>query len=215
MDLSEYSLYLVYVFISIFVIVNPLQAALVFVSLTSGMKRIVREKISLRATTIALAIALVFALAGDLILNFFGITIDSLRIAGGILLFLVSLDMVRGGREHKKVTEDEMRDANMREDISVFPLAMLLLTGPGAMTTVVVQMGAASGLVEKALVVLAIILTFAIAYLALRFSDQLDKALGVTGIMVLTRIQGLILGAIAVKFITTGLANTFRTLFPI
>jgi multiple antibiotic resistance protein len=179
------------------------------------MKRIVRERISFRATMIALSIALVFALAGDLILNFFGITIDSLRIAGGILLFLVSLDMVRGGREHKKVTEDEMRDANMREDISVFPLAMPLLTGPGAMTTVVVQMGAASELVEKTLVVLAIILTFAIAYLALRFSDQLDKALGVTGIMVLTRIQGLILGAIAVKFITTGLANTFRTLFPI
>ena len=159
----------------------------------------------------AFEIAFIFAVGGDLVLRFFGITVDSLRVAGGILLFLVALDMLRGGRQQKKVTEAEMRDANTREDISVFPLAMPLLTGPGAITTVVVLMGAASTIPEKAMVLLAIVLTFVLAYYVLKFSELIDRALGITGIMVLTRILGLILGAIAVNFVATGAWNLYQS----
>lgn len=208
----DYLTYFVYAFASIFVIVNPVEATMVFISLTSGMDQQEKKRIYGRATAVAFAVALLFAVGGDLVLRFFGITVDSLRVAGGVLLFLVAIDMLRGGRSHKKVTEAEMRDANYREDISVFPLATPLLTGPGAITTVVVLMGSAIGLYQKAEVLVALILTFAATYFILKFSEYIDRALGITGIMVMTRILGLILGAIAVNFVATGAWNLYRAL---
>ncbi|MFB3766346.1 MAG: MarC family protein [Methanotrichaceae archaeon] len=211
MALYDYLVYFLYAFTSIFVIVNPIEATMVFISLTAGLKTEEKRKIYRHTTIVAFEIAFIFAVGGDLVLRFFGITVDSLRVAGGILLFLVAMDMLRGGRQQKKVTEAEMRDANTREDISVFPLAMPLLTGPGAITTVVVLMGAAATIPEKAMVLLAIVLTFGLAYYILKFSELIDRALGITGIMVLTRILGLILGAIAVNFVATGAWNLYQS----
>ncbi|RQW78211.1 MAG: NAAT family transporter, partial [Methanothrix sp.] len=127
-------------------------------------------------------------------------------------LFLVAIDMLRGVRQQKKVTEAELKDANEREDISVFPLAIPLITGPGAITTVVVLMGAAGTVAEKALVILAIVLTFVITFFVLKFSEYIDRVLGITGIMVLTRIMGLILGAVAVNFVAIGVWNLYRAM---
>ncbi|MDM7911667.1 MAG: NAAT family transporter [Methanotrichaceae archaeon] len=205
-------MYFVYAFASIFVIVNPIEATMVFISLTSGMEQGAKKKIYWRATVVAFAIALLFAVAGDIVLQFFGITVDSLRVAGGILLFLVAIDMLRGVRQQKKITEAELRDANLREDISVFPLATPLLTGPGAITTVVVLMGAAVTIPEKAMVLLALSLTFIATYFILKFSEYIDQALGITGIMVMTRILGLILGAIAVNFVAQGTWNLYQAM---
>lgn len=205
-------MYFAYAFASIFVIVNPLEATIVFISLTSGMEQEEKKKIYWQTTAVAFTIALLFALAGDLVLQFFGITVDSLRVAGGVLLFLVAMDMLRGVRQQKKITEAELRDANMREDISVFPLATPLLTGPGAITTVVVLMGAAVTLHLKALVLAALTLTFVATYFILRFSEYIDRALGITGIMVMTRIMGLILGAIAVNFVALGAWNLYQAM---
>jgi multiple antibiotic resistance protein len=212
MDISDYILYFVYVFSSIFVIVNPIEATMVYVTLTSGLDSVEKNHIHKRTTSVAFSLAILFAVAGDIVLRIFGITVDSLRVAGGILLFLVAIDMLRGVRQQKKVTEAELRDANHRDDISVFPLAMPLLTGPGAITTVVVLMGSSDTIAEKALVILAITLTFVITFFVLRFSEYIDKALGITGIMVLTRVMGLILGAVAVSFVATGAWNLFRTM---
>ncbi len=209
---NDYMTYFIYAFASIFVIVNPLEATMVFISLTSGMKADEKKKIYWRTTTVAFAIALLFAVAGDLVLRFFGITVDSLRVAGGVLLFLVAIDMLRGVRQQKKITEAELRDANMREDVSVFPLATPLLTGPGAITTVVVLMGAAVTLSQKAMVLAALIATFLATYFILRFSEYIDHALGITGIMVMTRIMGLILGAIAVNFVAVGVWNLYQAM---
>jgi multiple antibiotic resistance protein len=117
--------------------------------------------------------------------------------------------MLKGVREQKKVTEAELQDAKLREYISVFPLATPLLTGPGAITTVIVQMGDALNILQKALVLGALVLTFIATYLILRSAEYVDRVLGVTGIMVMTRIQGLILGAIAVNFVATGAWNIF------
>ena len=212
MNLIDYLLYFIYALASIFVIVNPIEATMVFVSLTSGMASDEKRRISMRTTFVAFAIAFLFALAGDFVLRLFGITVDSLRVAGGILLFLVAIDMLRGGRYQRKVTEAELRDANHREDISVFPLATPLLTGPGAITTVIVLMGAAANILEKSIVLLALALTFLTTYYILKFSDFIDRVLGITGIMVMTRIMGLLLGAIAVNFVALGAWNLYQSL---
>jgi multiple antibiotic resistance protein len=212
MAFADGIIFFLYVFASFFTIVNPLQATITFVTLTSGTSSEERKGMSLRTTFIAFIIALLFAIGGDLILQFFGITVDSLRVAGGILLFLVAIDMLKGEREQKKVTDAELQDANLREDISVFPLATPLLTGPGAITTVIVQMGDALTILQKVLVITALILTFAATYIILRSSEYIDKVLGVTGIMVMSRIQGLVLGAIAVNFVATGAWNIFISL---
>jgi len=140
--------------------------------------------------------------------------VDSLRVAGGILLFLVAIDMLRG-RQQKKVTEAELLDANQREDVSIFPLAIPLLTGPGAITTVVVLMGEADSFTEKSLLLLAICLTFLATFFILKFSEHIDHALGITGIMVMTRIMGLILGAVAVNFVAIGAWNLYRAIVGI
>lgn len=211
MAFYDYLVYFVYAFTSIFVIVNPIEATMVFVSLTSGISPEEKKKIYRHTTTVAFEIAFLFAVGGDIVLRFFGITVDSLRVAGGILLFFVAMDMLRSGRQQRKVTEAELRDANLREDISIFPLAMPLLTGPGAITTVVVLMGAAITIPEKAIVLGALILTFVLTYFVFKFSDLIDRVLGITGIMVLTRILGLILGAIAVNFVATGAWNLYQS----
>jgi multiple antibiotic resistance protein len=209
MAFADSIFFFLYVFASFFTIVNPIQATLTFVALTTGITSEERKSMAFRTTAIAFIIALLFAIGGNLILQFFGITVDSLRVAGGILLFLVAIDMLKGEREQKKVTDAELRDATYREDISVFPLATPLLTGPGAITTVIVQMGDAMNILEKVLVLGALVLTFAATYLILRSAEYVDRVLGVTGIMVMTRIQGLILGAIAVTFVATGVWNIF------
>lgn len=212
MGMIDYLLYFVYAFTTVFVIVNPVEATMIFVTLTSGLGGQEKARIYRRATLVSFAIAILFALGGDLVLRIFGITVDSLRVAGGILLFLVAIDMLRGVRQQKKVTEAELQDANERDDVSVFPLATPLLTGPGAITTVIVLMGAAGTLAEKALVLMAIILTFASTLVILRFSEYIDQVLGITGILVLTRIMGLILGAVAVNFVAVGAWNLYRAM---
>ena len=212
MEISELLLHFVYAFTTIFIIVNPIEATLVYVTLTATLNSKERTRIYRRTTLVAFAIAILFSLAGDLVLRIFGITVDSLRVAGGILLFLVAIDMLRGIRQQNKVTEVELLDANQRDDVSIFPLAIPLLTGPGAITTVVVLMGAADSLAKKGMVLLAISLTFLATFFILKFSQYIDRALGITGIMVMTRIMGLILGAVAVSFVATGIWNLYRAM---
>jgi multiple antibiotic resistance protein len=212
MGINDDLLYFVYAFTTVFVIINPIEATMIFVTLTNGMNPQEKSHIYRRTTLVAFSVALLFSVAGDAVLRLFGITVDSLRVAGGVLLFLVAIDMLRGVRQQKKVTEAELKDANQREDISVFPLAIPLLTGPGAITTVVVLMGAAGTITERVMVILAIVLTFVITFFVLKFSEYIDRVLGITGIMVMTRIMGLILGAVAVNFVAMGVWNLYRSM---
>jgi multiple antibiotic resistance protein len=210
MDISELLLYFVYAFTTIFIIVSPIEATLVFVTLTTTLNSEEKSRICRRTTLVAFAIAILFSLSGDVVLRLFGITVDSLRVAGGILLFLMAIDMLRGVHQQNKVTDTEIMDANRQEDVSIFPLAIPLLAGPGLITTVVVLMDAANNVTEKCLVLLAICLTFLATFVILKFSVYIDQALGITGIMVTTRIIGLFLGAMAVNFVATGAWNLYR-----
>ncbi len=208
---AGYLAYFFYAFASVFIIVNPVEATMVFISLTPGASVRERAKLSFRAASVAYFVALLFALTGDMVLRFFGTNVDSLRVAGGILLFIMAMDMLKA-KPRRKVTDAEMADATDREDVSVFPLATPLLTGPGAITTVIVLMGTAAGPLEKGVVLLALTATFAAAYLILRSSEYVSRILGVTGILVMTRIMGLMLGAIAVNFVAVGAWNIYAGL---
>jgi len=210
MSSMSHTAFFVYAFISIFSIVNPITAMVTYITVTAAHSPAERMVIARRAVLIALLLAIAFAVAGNYILKAFGITVDSLRVAGGVILFMVALHMVQGKISGESATKKEIEEAKGVEDVSVFPLATPLLMGPGAITTVIVMMGIATEPVAKAEVGLAIILTFLIAYILFRFSIPINKVLGITGIMVLTRIMGLLLAAIAVDFVSTGAWNIYR-----
>ena len=204
--------FFVYALTSIFVIVNPVGAMFTFMSLTSDRDYKERVKIGSRSVLIAFLVAIVFAIGGEIILRFFGVTVDSLRVAGGIILFKVALDMVYAKTSGESFSEAERKDAKEREDISVFPVAMPLLTGPGTITTVIVVIRSVPSIELKMVALLAMFATFLITFLMFRFSNELSKILGVTVTLVFTRIMGLLLGAIAINFLATGIKNIFMAM---
>jgi multiple antibiotic resistance protein len=204
------------VFTAIFSIVNPVSGVMAFISITSHLKEEDKIYVAKRSAIIGCIIAIIFAISGNQIMGFFGITVDSLRIAGGILLFLVAIDMLFARTTRESITSEELSDAVQKENISVFPMAMPMLTGPGAITTIILYVS--KGSEEYAidpntvglLVIAAILLTFFITFLIFRFSDHFSRMLGMIGMMVMTRLMGLFLGAIAVGFISDGIWNIYR-----
>lgn len=203
--------YFVYAFTSIFAIVNPVGGLMTFIALTQGMSEAERTRAARRSVATACALAVLFALAGEFILRFFNVTADNLRVAGGVLLMLVAVDMMHARTSRESVTPEELRDAALKEDVSIFPLATPLLTGPGAITTVILVIRTGRTVEHKLIALLAIVLTFAVSYLLFRFSNRLSRILGMTVSLVVTRIMGLLLGAIAVNFIAVGIWNIYRS----
>lgn len=203
--------FFIYAFTSIFTIVNPVGGLITFISLTSEMKPSERRNIARRAVTVACALAIMFALSGELLLRIFGVTVDALRVAGGILIFMVALDMMHARTSRESVTTEEIADATKKDDISIFPIAMPLLTGPGTITTVIVLIRTGKTLELKIMTLLAILLTFALSYLIFRFADRVKTLLGVVGALVVTRVMGLLLAAIAVNFVTVGIWNIYKS----
>ncbi len=204
--------FFIYAFTSIFVIVNPVTGLLTFLSLTSGMDAAQRRSIAKRSVLVACVTAIVFAVSGELILRLFNITADSLRVAGGVFLFIVAVDMVHARTPRESVTPEEIRDAATGDrDISVFPLAVPMLTGPGAITTVIVLIRTGETLVLKGVTVAAILATFLISYLLFRSAARVKNLLGMTASLVISRIMGLLLGAVAVNFIAVGIWNIYNS----
>ncbi|VVB86382.1 MarC family integral membrane protein [uncultured archaeon] len=207
--------FFIYALTSIFVIVNPLSGVMVFISLTSHMSVSDKLFVAKRSVIIACIIALIFSIAGNYILNLiFNITVDHLRVAGGVLLFLVAMDMLFARTTRESITSEEMTDAAKREDISIFPMAMPMLTGPGAITTTILLTQETNGnIYSKMMVIGAILLTFIITYLIFRYSETFNRVVGLTGMMVMTRLMGLFLAAIAVNFIAMGIKGIYISLF--
>lgn len=202
--------FFIYAFTSIFAIVNPVSGVMAFISMTAHLPKADKIYVAKRSVFIACIIAIIFSVLGDIVLKLFNITADSLRVAGGVLLFLVAIDMLFARTTRESITSEELKDASQRENISIFPIAMPLLTGPGAITTIIVLIKTAENLDSKLLVVGAILLTFIITFLIFRFSDYFNKVVGMTGMLVMTRLMGLFLGAIAVDFIFTGIKGIFN-----
>ena len=201
--------FFIYAFTSIFAIVNPVSGVMAFISMTTHMSKADKIYVARRSVLIACVIALIFSVLGDFILRLFNITADSLRVAGGVLLFLVAIDMLFARTTRESITSEELKDAAQRENISIFHIAMHLLTGPGAITTIIVLIKTADSLDLKLVVIGAILLTFIFTFLIFRFSDYFNRVVGMTGMLVMTRIMGLFLAAIAVDFISTGIKGIF------
>jgi multiple antibiotic resistance protein len=191
-------------FITLFIIVDPIVNVPLFIAILSNFKKSDRKKMVKKATIIAAIILIIFTLAGDTIFRLFSIEMYSFRIAGGLLLFIISIEMLFGRRPHTKSSAEEEEEALIKEDVVVTPLAVPLLTGPGAITTGIVLFHAANGTTNKILLFLDIGLVFLISYFILSRSEKAFEILGKTGTMVIVRIMGLLLAAIAVQFVITG-----------
>lgn len=220
-DFTSGYTFFIQAFIAIFSIVNPFSGMMAFISITSHMSKEDRIYVAKRSAFIACIIAIIFALSGEYILqNFFQITVNHLRVAGGVLLFLVAMDMLFGRITRESITSEELKDAAQREDVSIFPMAMPMLTGPGAITTIILYTATGTDKIKaaeynldqisaKIIVIGAILVTFAITFVIFRFSDYFNKVVGLTGMMVMTRLMGLFLGAIAVSFMADGIKGLF------
>ncbi len=211
-DFSSDYTFFISAFTAIFAIVNPISGVMTFISLTAKMNIADRIYVAKRSVALACSIAMIFAVSGEYILNFFSITTHSLRVAGGILLFLVALDMLFARTTRESITSEELSDAAHRDNISIFPMAMPMLTGPGAITTILLYTNPTDGniLQLKFIVIGAILLTFVITFLIFWFSDFFHRVVGMTGMLVMTRMMGLFLGAIAVSFVSEGIKGLFQ-----
>lgn len=197
-------------FATLFATIGPLDVAIVFASITADHSPQSRNSAALKGTLIAAAILLVFAIFGEAALGLFGISLPALRIAGGILLLLIAIDMVfarpSGGTS---TTPAEQKEATAKTDISVFPLATPLIAGPGAMGALVLLMADASNApVAGAVVIGALVAVLAMTLACMLLAAQLQKRLGKTGVHVVARVFGVILAALAVQFMLDGLADS-------
>ncbi|APJ05135.1 hypothetical protein AXG55_08230 [Silvanigrella aquatica] len=199
--------YLFNTFISVFVMVDPFAAIPVYLLLTERFTPSDVKKTRRKAILIASSILLVFAFTGMSILNLFGISISALRIAGGILLLRFALEHMMGSSE--KMKHDEEDESRLKDDISVVPLAMPLLAGPGAISTIVVQSTEAHNFLYYCLLVIAIILVMFVTALTLNYSQYLFRLLGKTGLNLMGRIMGILIAAIAIEFVIKGLSEAF------
>jgi multiple antibiotic resistance protein len=202
-------------FVTLFVIIDPFAVVPMFVALTRNETIASKRRTALKSTVIATILLLSFAFAGDKLLDAMSISEPAFRIAGGFLLLLAAIEMVVARASGiRSTTGDEAEEAAHRDDISVFPLAIPLIAGPGALTSVVVLMRQAEAMSLKASlgVVLILMGVLLITYGSLLIGDRLMKLLGVTGTNVLTRVFGIILAALAVQNIINGITMVIKGL---
>ncbi|AKB44632.1 MULTISPECIES: MarC family protein [Methanosarcina] len=201
--------FFIYAFTSVFVVISPISGVVTFISLTSKMTRDEKNQIAKKSVTLACLIAFFFAVTGNIILELFSISVDSLRVAGGILLFSIAFDMMHAKISRESITEEEISQSQEREDIWVFPIGLPLLTGPGAISTVIVLMGSTENIEQKIIILVSIILTFIFCLYIFLFSRRIHKFIGYNGMLVFTRLMGLLLAALAVNLTSAGLINIF------
>ena len=197
-------------FIVFFVVVEPISLIPVFAGLTAGGSSRYKQKMAFKASIISLGICVLFALVGSKFLQIMGIALSSFRLAGGTLLFLISLEMVFARESGTKTTMPEQEECAKRADVSVFPLAFPFIAGPGALATILLTAGEVGGnpiLFAGFLGVVALVLT--ICWLVMLATPKLMGVLGVTGANVVNRLSGVVLAALAVQFIVDGIRGSF------
>jgi multiple antibiotic resistance protein len=197
--------YLLITIAGIFVIVNPLTTAFAFMSLTTRMNDGRRKMIAWRATKISTGLFFIFALLGGVIFQLFGITLAAFRIAGGIILFGIAMGMI-SKRESDEI-EHKKPEGEIADDISVIPLAIPFISGPGSIATVMILTSEAPTIYHTGLVFLAVLFTTISCYYSMIYSKVIVQYLGDTGKQIITKVFGLILAVISVQFVVNGIAN--------
>jgi multiple antibiotic resistance protein len=196
-------------FTALFVIVDPIGLVPLFIALTTGMTAAERRVIALRACTIAAVLMCVFLFLGEAVLGFIGISMPAFRIAGGILLFLTALEMLFQRRQERKRDNADKGAEELQDDPSVFPLAIPLITGPGAITTIILLSDQADGALGYMAIMAVLCAVLSCVLIAFLLGDRIEKALGKIGINILTRVLGMLLAALAVQFILDGIKQSF------
>jgi multiple antibiotic resistance protein len=204
MDLN----FLVTAFVALFVVIDPIGTTPIFVSLTQGMPRLRRRMVAVRACGVGLVILTLFGLLGEQVLGFVGISMPAFRIAGGLLLFLTALEMLFGRRNRRR-QDQAPDDPGPEDDPSVFPLAIPLLAGPGGIATMILLTDQTAGDLWASAGIFGVMLViFAIVFLLFLSAEAIERILQETGILVVTRLLGMLLAALSVQFVLDGLRNT-------
>jgi membrane protein, MarC family len=190
-------------FTSVLFIVDPIAVVPTYLVITHGQTQAQRRVTASRACIAAVLLLVTFAAMGRAIFELFGITLPAFRIAGGLILWLVAMDMLHGNRSTQEGTA-EITEATVKDDVAITPLAMPMLAGPGAISTVMVLSGQARTMPQNVVVYGSILLALFISWVTLRAAEGLVLRIGQTGIRVMTRLMGLLLAAIAVQFVITG-----------
>lgn len=192
-------------FVALFVVIDPIGLAPLFVALTAGQTVRERRIVALRACLVALGILTLFGLAGEAVLSFLGISMPAFRMAGGILLFLTALDMLFERRTQRRQGQ---ADSAHPDDPSVFPLAIPLIAGPGAIATMILLTGQEGGDATHILLVhLVMAAVLAVVLTLFLLAAPLERLLGPTGINVVTRLLGMLLAALSVQFVIDGMRD--------
>jgi multiple antibiotic resistance protein len=205
MDLA----YILISFTTLITIVNPVGAIAPYLSVTAGMPRISQVRLAKKAISLAGAALIACAAVGAIVFKFYGITFPAVKVAGGILVLLVSIDMLHAKQSRTKHTPEEDQEAQEREEAGIFPLAIPLITGPGAILSAFMLMDNADTFSKQVAVYVAIILVMLTAYLVLIQAHHISRLLGKTGVAVMSRLMGLVLASIAMQFIIDGLKAAF------
>lgn len=199
-------------FSAVFSVADPLGLVPVYLAMTRRSAPTQRRRTALVAS-VAMAVTLVvFAAAGEAILHFFGLSIGAFRIAGGSLLFLMAVDMLRAQPSRPRTTPEERDEGAESADVAIFPLAFPMLAGPGAIANAMMQMAGARDAGDRAAVYVAIVLASAATALVLLVAARAERRLGKTGLNVLERVMGLLLAAIAIQFVVDGVGDVLPAL---
>lgn len=193
-------------FTSVLFIVDPIALVPTYLVITHDQTQAQRRATARRACIAAVLLLVTFAAAGRAIFGLFGITMPAFRIAGGLILWLVAMDMLHGTRSTQEGTA-EITEATVKDDVAITPLAMPMLAGPGAISTVMVLSGQTRTATQTIVVYGSIVLALLIAWGTLRAAEWLVLRMGQTGIRVMSRLMGLLLAAIAVQFVITGVRD--------
>ncbi len=195
--------------VSLFVIVSPLGNVFSFLALSAGYPPEAKLQLARRSCVIAYLILTAFLFTGKAVISFLGISLAAFQIAGGVLLFRISLDMLEGREAQERVDSSVSLQVEDYRDIAVVPLAIPLLSGPGALTTILMLHSSARQPLDWLAIWLALTLVMAATYVVFRFAVPLSRVLKETGITLATRLMGLILAALAVQFALDGLRSVF------
>lgn len=200
-------------FVVFFVVVEPISLIPLFTGLTSGATSEYKRRMALKSVLVAAAILVLFALGGAGFLDLMGISLQAFRIFGGMLLFLLSLEMVFARESGTRTSTSEAAESKRRADVSVFPLAFPFIAGPGALATILLWFGPLHLSAQPALFgayLVGVVLVLALALVCMLLAEPLMRVLGVTGANVASRLLGVVLGALAVQFVLDGLRQAFN-----
>ncbi len=201
-------------FVSVFSILNPIGAVPTLMALTTGYTKEDRKMVVRRSIIVAGGMIIGFMLVGVYVFDVLGIDIADFEVAGGVLLFKVAFDMLQGRVSNTKLTREEKDESMEKESIGVVPIGVPLLAGPGTITTSIIYFNSTGiDLLGRMTVLGAVILVMILAFIVLRLSTVLFGRLGKTGSLIITRIMGLLLAALAVGFMSAGIIGIYRASF--